>query len=247
MEHFRLTIQNVHVHYGQSHVLQGVNLAIPPGETTAIVGRNGVGKTTLINAVMGLLPLSEGELLLQTEHQRHSLGTLTAPQRKGLGMALVPQGRRLFRSLSVAEHLNLTAPYQPMPYNVEAIFELFPRLRERKRALARTLSGGEQSMLAIARALILNPGLLLMDEPTEGLAPLLVEQIADVVNELSQSGMTILLVEQKLRFALAVAQHIAVMDRGHLIGVYEKAAITDVEALTDLILHGTSQPTSTAN
>lgn len=228
-----LRMDGLHVHYGASHVLHGVTLDVPEASVTAIVGRNGVGKTTLIHTIMGLLPASQGQLRLG------GLELLGRPpqERKQLGMALVPQGRRLFGSLTVEEHLGLVRPIRTSPYTPRQIYELFPPLEKRRRSLARTLSGGEQSMLSLARALVLNPTFLLMDEPTEGLAPLLVEAIEGVVRQLSEAGWTILLVEQKLSFALAVSHRIAVMQRGEIAGLYQRDRIQDVEALSRLILH----------
>lgn len=227
-----LTIEEVHVHYGASHVLQGVTLAVPPGRVTAIVGRNGVGKTTLMHAVMGLVPVTGGRITVAGQN----LAGLPAHQRRGLGLALVPQGRRLFRSLTVAEHLHLLGSAGAGNFTEATIFDLFPRLAERRHNLARNLSGGEQSMLSIARALITNPTLLLMDEPTEGLAPLLVALIRNTILKMRAMNLTVLLVEQKLKFALAVADYIAVMERGVIVRIFARDEITDVEALSDLIL-----------
>jgi branched-chain amino acid transport system ATP-binding protein len=229
-----LRIEELHVYYGLSHVLQGVSLDVPTGQVTAIVGRNGVGKTTMVNAIMGLLPQTKGRVLVGDENllDHHAF------DRKRFGLALVPQGRRLFGSLTVEEHLHLVRPIAESPYDVEAIWELFPPLDKRRRALARTLSGGERSMLSVARALILNPAILLMDEPTEGLAPLLVDAIGEVVLKMREQGFTLLLVEQKLPFALRAADRIAVMERGAIAGIYGQGEIDDVEALSQLILHG---------
>lgn len=238
--HVVLSVEDLHVHYGPSHVLQGTSLEVGANEVLAVVGRNGVGKTTLINTIMGLLPITEGRILLRVSEEPQDLTNRPASDRRSLGVAIVPQGRRLFRSLSVEEHLNLVAPIRPEPYDLETIYDMFPRLYERRRAPATTLSGGEQSMLAIARALILNPRVLLMDEPTEGLAPLLVKNIADIIVGLRDGGLTVLLVEQKLKFALQVSNRLAVMERGQIIGLYSRAEIDDVSALSELILHGVS-------
>lgn len=234
-----LSIDALHVHYGLSHVLQETELTVTKGDITAILGRNGVGKTTLINSIMGLLPITSGRIMLHTGGNIYDLARRPAADRKKLGIALVPQGRRLFRSLSVEEHLSLVSPIKPAPFNLKSIYDIFPRLYERRRAGANTLSGGEQSMLAIARALILNPDTLLMDEPTEGLAPLLVDAIAKVVVDLKDTGLTVLLVEQKLKFALNVADRIAVMERGRILGIYARDEIQDVDALSEIILSGT--------
>lgn len=230
-----LQMKGVHAHYGPSHVLQGVTLDVPTGKVTAIVGRNGVGKTTLMNTIMGLVPATAGSILVDAT----DLVRLPAYHRKRLGLALVPQGRRLFRSLTVDEHLNLVPSDREGPFTREWLLELFPRLAERRTALARTLSGGEQSMLSIARALITSPTILLMDEPTEGLAPLLIETVREAVLMMRSKGLSILLVEQNLAFALSVADRVAVMKRGAIVKVYERNEIRDVASLSNLILAGT--------
>lgn len=227
-----LRIENVHAHYGLSHVLQGVTLEIPRGNVTAVVGRNGVGKTTLINTIMGIVAATEGRILVDST----DLVDRPAYDRPTLGLAFVPQGRRLFRSLTVDEHLHLFAPDEHARFTRETIFEIFPRLRERRETLARDLSGGEQSMLAIARALLANPSILLMDEPTEGLAPLLVETVGDVIGSIRDMGLSIVLVEQNLKFALRVADYVAVMERGVITHTYARGEIHDVDALSELIL-----------
>lgn len=229
-----LSVEDLHVYYGMSHVLQGTTLDVLPGRVTALVGRNGVGKTTLVNAVMGLIPVEAGSM-----RYRHSeLTTLPATRRRSLGIALAPQGRRVFRSLTVEEHLDLAPRSKDSAFTREWVFETFPRLAERRKSLASNLSGGEQSMLAIGRALTLSPQLLIMDEPAEGLAPLLVETVRHVVDQLRERQMTVLLVEQNLQFALDVASDIAVMHRGQIDHVYARVEIPDVSALGDLILSG---------
>lgn len=232
-----IQIAGVHAYYGSSHVLQNVTLDIPGQQVTAIVGRNGVGKTTLINVMMGLLPATglvkfNGENLLER----------SATARRGLGFALVPQGRRVFGSLTVHEHLTLAGQPSDSPFSTEWLYGTFPRLAERKSSQARNLSGGEQSMLAIARALSTNPSVVLMDEPTEGLAPLLVETVRDAVLDLASRGLTIILVEQNLGFALDVASEIAIMHRGRITSRWQRAAIHNVEALSELILHEDAEP-----
>ncbi len=234
VERAALRIQGLHVHYGASHALQGVDLAVPAGSVTAVLGRNGVGKTTTINAVMGIVPASGGHVYVDDT----DLLPLPAHLRRRFGLALVPQGRRLFHSLSVEEHLHLVKPIREEPFSVESILDLFPRLRERLAASAHTLSGGERSMLSIARALVVNPTILLMDEPTEGLAPLLVDSIAETIPLLKDQGLTVLLVEQNLKFALSVADYVAVMDRGSILRVMKRDEVRDLRALSDLILHG---------
>jgi branched-chain amino acid transport system ATP-binding protein len=227
-----LRIEDVHVHYGPSHVLHGVTLDVPAGEITAIVGRNGVGKTSLMNAIMGLVPATEGHVWVRST----DLLDLPAHQRLSLGLAIAPQGRRLFHSLTVEEHLNLVKIRRSGRFNVGTVFELFPPLRDRRTVLARNLSGGEQSMLSMARALVTNPAILLLDEPTEGLAPLLVDAIKDVLLQLSETNLSVLLVEQKLSFALSVANRIAIMDRGEITRVFKSGEIDNVDLLSRLIL-----------
>ncbi len=229
-----LSIDDVHVHYGMSHVLQGSTLDVFPNRVTALVGRNGVGKTTLVNSVMGLIPLTAGSI----RYRDTELQALPATKRRGMGIALVPQGRRVFRSLTVDDHLNLVPSSRDNPFTREWVFKTFPRLEERRKSLAGALSGGEQSMLAIGRALTANPQLLIMDEPTEGLAPLLVETVREVVEQLRQMTVTVLLVEQNLQFALNVADSITIMHRGQIDRVYDRSEIDDVSALSELILGG---------
>lgn len=236
-EQMALYIKDVHAHYGASHILHGVTIQVPAGQVTSIVGRNGVGKTTLINCIMGLIPATNGSVRLG------SIELLQQPayQRQRLGLAIVPQGRRVFPSLTVDEHLDLVKTKRESAFSREWIFSMFPRLKERHNAMARQLSGGEQSMLAIARALTTAPSILLMDEPTEGLAPLLVEGVGELVMKLRAVGLTVLLVEQNLAFALKVADRLAVMERGVIVRACGRDEIGDVEALSDLILAKGSQ------
>ncbi len=235
-----LRISNVHVHYGLSHVLQGVSLDVPGGSVTVIAGRNGVGKTTLINTIMGLIPASSGSI----QYGQAELTRRPAYERQRLGLALVPQGRRTFRTLTVEEHLHLIPADRRGRFTPDYLYRIFPRLQERRSSLARTLSGGEQSMLAIARALTANPRLLLMDEPTEGLAPMLVNTVRDVVLHLRELGITVLLVEQNLAFAHAVADRIAIMDRGQIIHLFEGGNLPGVEELGRAMLATSGTPGS---
>lgn len=225
-----LEIRDLHVHYGASHVLQGVDLRVYPGEVLAVVGRNGVGKTTLVAAIMGLLSASMGRVL----YGGIDLLELPAHARRAHGFALVPQGRRVFRSLTVEEHLKLLRGADDQ---AQSVLGLFPRLKERLQSRAATLSGGEQSMLAIARALLGDPEVLIMDEPTEGLAPRLRETVASAVTAARERGVTVLLVEQNLTFTLSVCDRIAVMDRGRIVRIDERnQSDLDVEALARRIL-----------
>ncbi len=207
-----LEVEGVHTYYGDSHVLQGVSLRVDPGEVLAILGRNGMGKTTLIRTIIGFTPPREGRVLYEgTEITRLPPFRMVA-----LGMALVPQGRRVFPSLSVRENLDVARRGEGR-WSLEQVYALFPRLRDRAGNRANKLSGGEQQMLAIGRALMSNPDLLLMDEPTEGLAPLLVREVGRVITELKRSGLSILLVEQNLALALSVADRVHVLSRGQIV------------------------------
>ena len=207
-----LEVEGVHTYYGESHVLQGISLRVDRGEVLAILGRNGMGKTTLIRTIVGFTPPREGRVLYEgTETTRLPPFRMVA-----LGMALVPQGRRVFPSLSVRENLDVARRGEGR-WNLEQVYALFPRLGERAGNRANKLSGGEQQMLAIGRALMSNPDLLLMDEPTEGLAPLLVREVGRVIGELKRSGLSILLVEQNLALALSVADRVHVLSRGQIV------------------------------
>ena len=207
-----LEVEGVHTYYGESHVLQGISLRVDRGEVLAILGRNGMGKTTLIRTIVGFTPPREGRVIYEgTEITRLPPFRMVA-----LGMALVPQGRRVFPSLSVRENLDVARRGEGR-WNLEQVYALFPRLRERSDNRANKLSGGEQQMLAIGRALMSNPDLLLMDEPTEGLAPLLVREVGRVIGELKRSGLSILLVEQNLALALSVADRVHVLSRGQIV------------------------------
>ena len=207
-----LEVEGVHTYYGESHVLQGISLRVDRGEVLAILGRNGMGKTTLIRTIIGFTPPREGRVLYEgTEITRLPPFRMVA-----LGMALVPQGRRVFPSLSVRENLDVARRGEGR-WTLEQVYALFPRLGERAGNRANKLSGGEQQMLAIGRALMSNPDLLLMDEPTEGLAPLLVREVGRVIGELKRSGLSILLVEQNLALALSVADRVHVLSRGQIV------------------------------
>jgi branched-chain amino acid transport system ATP-binding protein len=209
-----LEVADLHSYYGQAHVLDGVSLAVGAGEVVALLGRNGMGKTSLVRSLMGLAQPSVragsvrflGEELVGLAPHRIA--------RKRIGY--VPQGRRLFASLSVAEHLAIV-PGRRTDWTAARIFELFPRLAERARHRASQLSGGERQMLAIARALLLDPKLLLMDEPSEGLSPVMVRQLEDIVHGLKSRGIAILLVEQNLYSALANADTVYILENGHIV------------------------------
>jgi branched-chain amino acid transport system ATP-binding protein len=211
-----LSVRSLHSYYGEAHVLDGVSLEVPAGRIVALLGRNGMGKTTLIRSIMGLTPpearegsirYKGGELLGLAPHR-------IAQQRIGL----VPQGRRLFASLTVMEHLTAMAVNRTgSPWSVARIFELFPRLGERRQHRGNQLSGGERQMLAVARALMLDPELLLMDEPSEGLAPVMVQHLETIIAQLKATGLAILLVEQNLYSALAVADEVYILETGKIV------------------------------
>jgi branched-chain amino acid transport system ATP-binding protein len=199
--------------YDRGVVLHGVDLDLDAGAVLGLLGRNGVGKSTLIMTLAGIVPASAGSVLLD--------GHELAGQRPDLvaraGVALVPQGRRVWATLTVAEHLSLSSRSRGGTWTVDTVLDLLPRLGERRRHLAGQLSGGEQQMLAVARALLTNPRLVLLDEPSEGLAPAIVDQIAGVVTTLRDEGVAVLIVEQDLHLAFAVAGEIAVMEKGVLV------------------------------
>jgi branched-chain amino acid transport system ATP-binding protein len=208
-----LAVDGIHTYYEDSHVLHGVSIDVAPGEAVALLGRNGAGKTTVIRSIVGFTPPRAGRVIWED-------GAIQGwpPYRIARrGIALVPQGRRIFAPLSVRENLTLGA--RADGWSLERVFDLFPRLRERQAQPGGTLSGGEQQMLAIGRALLTNGRLLLLDEPSEGLAPIVVREIGRVVRGLKGQGLSILIVEQNYHLALAVADRVYVMSKGQI--VYE--------------------------
>ncbi|MGH7091231.1 MAG: ABC transporter ATP-binding protein [Stellaceae bacterium] len=207
-----LRIEDIHTYYGDSYVLQGVTLHLEAGRVVALLGRNGVGKTTLVRSIMGLTPAQRGRILFGQTDITH----LPSHRIARLGIGLVPQGRRIFRSLTVKEHLQIGARGSGS-WSFGRVVEVFPNLGNRVRSLGRLLSGGEQQMLAASRALVGNPTLLLMDEPTEGLAPLVVRELGRVIQALKREGTSILLVEQQLAFALRYADDVYIMHKGRIV------------------------------
>jgi branched-chain amino acid transport system ATP-binding protein len=210
-----LEIRDIHTYYNQSYIIQGVSLRVAPGEIVGVLGRNGVGKTTLMRSIIGFTPPRNGQILF-AGHDITRQSTETIVRR---GVALVPQGRRVFRSLSVAENLAIAArsgETSSPAWTVDRVYDAFPRLRERRNQRAGTLSGGEQQMLAVGRALISNPRLVLLDEPTEGLSPLLVRELQVVLRRLKEEGTTLLLVEQRVNFALALTDRVYLMGKGQI-------------------------------
>jgi branched-chain amino acid transport system ATP-binding protein len=223
-----LEVEGIHTYYGDSHVLQGVSFAVESGQVVGLLGRNGVGKTTTLQSILGLPVPRAGAIRLR--------GASIAGQptyaiiRAGVGW--VPQGHRIFPTLTTVENLELAAVHaRPGPWSIARVFELFPRLAERRNARGGTLSGGEQQMLAIARALVQNPDLILMDEPTEGLSPKLVEEVGRVIGRLNAEGCAFLLVEQNLAFALGVTSRILVMNKGRIVFSGDPRALSADEEL----------------
>ena len=206
-----LALDNVNAYYGDSHILHGVSLSVREGEVVCLLGRNGAGKTTTIMTVMGYLHPRAGSI----SYKGRDIGALPPYAVARLGFGLVPQERGIFSSLTVRENLTVFARQSDKSgWTLQRIFDLFPSLHARERNLGFQLSGGEQQMLSIARALMLNPSLLLLDEPSEGLAPLIVQEIIEVLKRLKGEGLAILLVEQNLRAAFAVADRHHVMNKG---------------------------------
>jgi branched-chain amino acid transport system ATP-binding protein len=207
-----LVVDGIHTYYGESHILQGVSLEVKAGELVALLGRNGAGKTTTMNSIIGFNRPRAGKVMVRgrdmTGQPPHAIA--------GAGVGLVPQGRRIFAPLSVRENL-IFAQSQRGPWTLARVYELFPILLERQQMRGTALSGGEQQMLAIGRALLMNPSVLLMDEPSEGLAPLIVRDIGRIISELKQSGMAILLAEQNLAMALGVADRCYVLNKGQVV------------------------------
>ena len=211
-----LSLTNVHAFYGDSHILHGVSFSLQAGGVLALLGRNGAGKTTCISAIIGFLTPRGGEIRLFGE----SIEGLSPERISHLGVGLVPQGRRIFPSLSVRENLIVAQQRESTtetPWNVERIYALFPRLRERHAQYAGTLSGGEQQMLAIGRALMGNPRVLLLDEPSEGLAPLIVAEVGRTIKRLKEDGQSIVLVEQNIQLALNVADQAVILNTGRCV------------------------------
>jgi len=207
-----LVADGLHTYYGKSHILRGVGLEVAQGKITALLGRNGAGKTTTLRTLMGLTPARQGRVtIFGTDATRWSTHRIAAS-----GVGYVPEGRRIFANLSVEE--NLKVPLERAgPWTIDRIYQLFPRLAERKQSRGRQLSGGEQEMLSIGRALLLNPQLLMLDEPSQGLAPLIVRDVFRIVATMRDEGISVLLVEQNARLSLEIADHAYVLDDGLIV------------------------------
>lgn len=225
-----LRLDNVDAFYGDSHILHHISFALRPGGVMALLGRNGAGKTTCISTIIGFLKPRNGAIRLFGE----AIEGLSPERICRLGIGLVPQGRRIFASLTVRENLmvaKLRGPTASIPWNIDRIYELFPRLRERHAQIAGTLSGGELQMLAIGRALMGNPRVLLLDEPSEGLAPLIVAEVSRAIARLKAEGQSIILVEQNLKLALEVADQAVILNTGRCAFAGSAREIHDNEEL----------------
>jgi branched-chain amino acid transport system ATP-binding protein len=211
-----LNLSNIHTYYGESHILHGVGFSLSPGGVLALLGRNGAGKTTCISTIIGFLRPREGEIRLFGER----IEGLSPERISHLGIGLVPQGRRVFPSLTVRENLIVARRHRNAGaklWTIERIYDMFPRLRDRHAQFAGTLSGGEQQMLAIGRTLMGNPAVLLLDEPSEGLAPLIVAEVGRTIRRLKEEGQSIILVEQNRQLALDVADHAVILNTGRCV------------------------------
>ena len=210
-----LKVDDIHVYYGSIHAIKGISFEVNEGEIVTLIGANGAGKSTTLNTVAGLLKPKSGTISFEGK----SIVGISASKIVGFGMALCPEGRRVFQQMTVRENLEMggfSRPAEEIPDSLENVFKRFPRLKEREKQVAGTLSGGEQQMLAMGRALMSKPKLLMLDEPSMGLAPILVEQIFGIIAELHQAGTTILLVEQNAQMALSVADRAYVLGTGKI-------------------------------
>jgi branched-chain amino acid transport system ATP-binding protein len=249
-----LRVLDLHTYYGDSHVLQGVSLHVEKGTVAAVLGRNGVGKTTLCRSIVGFTPARAGRVVFNDVET-----TNVSPDRIcGMGLSLVPQGRRVFPSLTVKEHLAIAArrcresflrtdgnkgiETPARGWDIRKVFDLFPRLEERRDHRGNELSGGEQQMLAIARALVANPVLVVMDEPTEGLASALIAEVADVIRRLKDEGTAVLLAEQNATFAVKHADRVHVMSQGKIVHASAPAALWANEEVKTQFLGVPSTP-----
>jgi branched-chain amino acid transport system ATP-binding protein len=214
-----LELHDIHTWYGDSYILQGVSLEVKDATIVALLGRNGMGKTTTIRSIMGLTPPRKGSIV----YNGQEIVGLNPYKIARLGIGLIPQGRMIFSSLSVTENLKMAARVgdKKDPWTLDKVFSVFPKLKERRKNKGNLLSGGEQQMLTIARALMTNPDLMLFDEPSEGLAPVLVDEVFRVIEELKATGQSILLVEQDFGMAMSVADYAYIMSKGTI--VYESA------------------------
>ena len=232
-----LNVQDINVYYGAIHAIKGVSFEVNEGEIVTLIGANGAGKSTILKTIAGLLPPRTGHV----EFLDKNLRSIPAHQIVPLGLALVPEGRQIFLQMSVEENLEMgafTRPNSEIEGSISDVYQRFPRLKERRNQIAGTLSGGEQQMLAIGRALMSKPKLMMLDEPSMGLAPILVEQIFDIIKELNQHGTTILLVEQNAKMALSVAHRGYVLETGKIIASGTGQELLKNEAVKKAYLGG---------
>lgn len=225
-----LKVNDINVYYGAIHAIKGVSFEVHEGEVVTLIGANGAGKSTILKTVAGLLTSRTGSV----EFLDHKLGTIPPHKVVPLGLALVPEGRQVFLQMTVEENLEMgafTRPNSEIETSIADIYQRFPRLKERRKQIAGTLSGGEQQMLAMGRALMSKPKLLMLDEPSMGLAPILVEQIFDIIKELHAHGTTILLVEQNAQMALSVADRGYVLETGKIVTSGTGAQLLEDEAV----------------
>jgi branched-chain amino acid transport system ATP-binding protein len=223
-----LRAQEIQTYYGKSHILHGVSLEVNEGEIVTVLGRNGAGKTTTVRSIMGLTPPRAGTV----EIFGRNTTRLPTHRIAALGIGYVPEGRKIFGYLTVLENLKVPQA-RPGSWNLDRIFKLFPRLDERKSQLGRQLSGGEQEMLAIARPLLLNPKLMLLDEPSQGLAPLIVKEVMQVIKTMRSEGLSVLLIEQNVPLSLAVADRAYVLDDGKVVHSGPAVALASDKELVD--------------
>ena len=232
-----LKVEGINVYYGAIHAIKDISFQVNQGEIVTLIGANGAGKTTTLQTVSGLLRSKTGSILFDGQ----DINTVSADKLVGRGLAQVPEGRRVFLQMSVEENLEMGAYTQPpagVPRVLEMVYDLFPRLKERRSQVAGTLSGGEQQMLAMGRALMSHPKLLMLDEPSMGLAPILVEQIFDIIQDLNRKGSTILLVEQNAQMALSVAHRGYVMETGKIVATGSGAELIESPEIKRAYLGG---------
>lgn len=233
-----LNLQNVHVYYGAIHALKGISFEVKKGEIVTLIGSNGAGKSTCLKTISGILRPKEGIMTFKEK----DLTTVSAPQIVSQGLSHVPEGRRIFANMTVSENLDLGAYLRKdkagIKTDLEKVFGLFPRLQERRRQLAGTLSGGEQQMLAMGRALMSRPELLLLDEPSMGLAPILVKQIFEIIKTINGEGTTVLLVEQNAKMALSIANRAYVLETGKIVLAGDALELMESEEIRKAYLGG---------
>ncbi len=209
-----LTVENIHTYYGESHILHGISLSVKKGSMSVLLGRNGMGKTTTIRSIIGFTPPRQGKILFQGKEIQNQ------PSYKisRLGVGLTPQGRGIFPNLTVKENLLMAAREgSGTGWTLDKVYEFFPRLKERAGSMGGNLSGGEQSMLSIGRSLMTNPSLLLLDEPSEGLSPIMVQEVMKIIRTLKEDGLSMLMVEQNLSMALSVADVVYILSKGQVV------------------------------